>query len=105
MVTKKQPAKEPRTNKPAIDPNAREKQLISLAVDLAEKQLIDGTASPSVINHYLKLASTRESIEREILTNQAKLYGAKADAITSGKDTEELTKNAIAAMQNYAPTS
>ena len=52
---------------PAQDPVAREKQLINLAVDLAEKQLIEGTASPSVLTHYLKLASTRETVEREIL--------------------------------------
>lgn len=51
---------------PAQDPVAREKQLINLAVDLAEKQLIEGTASPSVLTHYLKLASTRETVERDL---------------------------------------
>ena len=31
--------------RPALTPEGREKQLASLAVDLAERQLMDGTAS------------------------------------------------------------
>ena len=87
---------------PAQDPVAREKQLINLAVDLAEKQLIDGTASPSVLTHYLKLASTRETVEREILEKQAKLITAKTDSISQAKDTEEMVKQAIDAMRTYS---
>ena len=87
---------------PAQDPVAREKQLINLAVDLAEKQLIEGTASPSVVTHYLKLASTRESLEREILEKQAELIKAKADSISQAKDTEEMVKQAIDAMRTYS---
>ena len=87
---------------PAQDPVAREKQLINLAVDLAEKQLIEGTASPSVLTHYLKLASTRETVEREILEKQAKLITAKTDSISQAKDTEEMVKQAIDAMRTYS---
>ena len=87
---------------PAQDPVAREKQLINLAVDLAEKQLIEGTASPSVLTHYLKLASTRETVEREILEKQAKLITAKTDSISQAKDTEEMVKQAIDAMRAYS---
>ena len=87
---------------PAQDPVAREKQLINLAVDLAEKQLIEGTASPSVLTHYLKLASTRETLEREILEKQAELIKAKADSISQAKDTEEMVKQAIDAMRTYS---
>lgn len=87
---------------PAQDPVAREKQLINLAVDLAEKQLIEGTASPSVVTHYLKLASTRETVEREILEKQAKLITAKTDSISQAKDTEEMVKQAIDAMRTYS---
>lgn len=93
-----------RRTKPASDPAAREKQLTQLAVDLAEKQLRDGTASPSIINHYLKIASTRETIEKEILERQAELIKAKASAINSDRDVKQLTENAIAAMKNYAGT-
>ena len=87
---------------PAQDPVARETQLINLAVDLAEKQLIEGTASPSVLTHYLKLASTRETVEREILEKQAKLITAKTDSISQAKDTEEMVKQAIDAMRTYS---
>ena len=52
--------------RPALTPEARENQLISLAVDLAEKQLQEGTASSQVITHYLKLGSTKERIEKEV---------------------------------------
>ena len=95
----------PQTQKPSLIPESREKQLINAAVNLAEKQLNDGTASPSVINHYLKMASTREAMELDILTKQAELITAKADSIVSGKKTEELTKDAIAAMKSYQSNS
>jgi len=94
-----------RTTKPAADPVAREKQLINLAVDLAEKQLMEGTASPSVINHFLKRASTREVIEMEILEKQSELIGVKAAAIINGKDAENTAKAAIEAMKSYSSKS
>jgi len=87
--------------KPASTPEAREQQLVSLAVNLAEKQLLEGTASAAVITHYLKIASTRETIEREILEKQAKLIEAKAQNISKDRESEELAKAAIDAMKNY----
>lgn len=98
-------AKKQRESAPAADTESREKQLTNLAVNLAEKQLREGTASPSVITHFLKLASNRETLERDILDKQAKLMEAKAKAIGKDKDTEELTKNAIEAMKAYQPSS
>lgn len=98
MTTKKKPQ---RTKKPASDPESREKQLIQLAVDLAEKQLIDGSAPPSVINHFLKLASKRETLERDILEKQAELITAKSQGIKGNKDAEKLAKEAIEAMKSY----
>lgn len=88
--------------KPANDPQSREKQLVNLAVNLAERQLIDGTASPSVINHYLKIGSTREVLEREILEKQAILTGAKADEIKSGKDKADSAAAAVEAIKMYS---
>ena len=66
-INKKSPVKRGR---PALTPEARENQLISLAIDLAEQQLRDGTASSQVITHYLKLGSTKEKLEREKLKNE-----------------------------------
>jgi len=87
---------------PATTPEARENQLISLAVDLAEKQLIEGTASSQVITHYLKLGSTKEKIEKEILEKQKELITAKTETLQSAKRVEELYSNALKAMKNYS---
>lgn len=91
--------------KPATTPEGREKQLIALAENLAEKQLRDGTASPSVINHYLKMASSREHLEREMMEKQSKLIDAKVQAIVKDKEQEMLAKAAIDAMKNYTSGS
>lgn len=91
--------------RPALTPEARENQLISLAVDLAERQLQDGTASSQVITHYLKLGSTKEKIEKEILEKQKELISAKTEALQSAKRIEELYTNAIKAMQSYSGRS
>lgn len=93
--------KKSKIKKPAATPEGRERQLISLAVDLAEKQLTDGTASAAVITHYLKMASKRENLEREILEKQSKLLEAKADAVVSGKENEERTQKALDALKSY----
>ena len=92
----------PKKIRPATTPEARENQLIALAVDLAEKQLIEGTASSQVITHYLKLGSTKERIEREILEKQKALIEAKTENLQSAKRIEELYTNAINVMKNYS---
>ena len=88
---------------PARTPEARENQMISLAIDLAEKQLQKGTASSQVITHYLKLGSTKERIEKEILEKQKDLITAKTDQIKSQATSEELYAEALAAMKRYRP--
>jgi len=98
MVTRK---KETRAAKPATTPEGRERQLTSLAVDLAEKQLREGTASAAVITHYLKLATKRETLEREILEKQKELIQVKAENIAKSGQAEELTQQAIEAMKSY----
>jgi len=86
---------------PAKTVEARENQLINLAVDLAEKQLFDGTASAQVITHYLRLGTTRERLEKEKLTKENKLLEAKTEALQSAKRIEELYANALEAMRSY----
>lgn len=91
----------PRKSRPALTPEARENQMISLAVDLAEQQLRDGTASSQVITHFLKLATAKERLEREKLEQENKLLIAKTEAVQSQKAVEELYRNALNAMRNY----
>ena len=88
--------------RPALTPEARENQLIYLATELAEQQLRDGTASSQVITHYLKLGSTKERIEREILEKQKELISAKTESLQSAKKIEELYANAISVMRQYS---
>lgn len=90
-----------RKRPPATTPEARENQMIALAVDLAEKQIRAGTASSQVISHFLKMGSTKERLEKEILEKQKDLITAKTDAIQSAKRVEELYKNALDAMRMY----
>ena len=90
---------------PAHSLEARENQLISLAVDLAEKQLIEGTASSQVIAHYLKLGSMTSRVEREILVSQKELIQAKTDAMKSAKRVDVLYEEALKAMRNYTGKS
>lgn len=85
----------------ATTPDGREDQLIALAVDLAEQQLRDGTASAQVITHYLKLGSSKERLEKEMLKEQVKLINAKTEALASAKRVEELYSQALSAMRDY----
>lgn len=87
--------------RPAINPEQRENQMIALAVDLAEKQLLEGTASSQVITHYLKLGTMKEKIERDILEKQKELITAKTEALKSQKRVEELYAEALTAMRRY----
>jgi hypothetical protein len=88
--------------RPAQTLEARENQLISAAVDLAERQLLEGTASAQVIVHYLKLGSTKERLEKEKLQKENELLRAKAEALQSAKRVEELYADAISAMRAYS---
>lgn len=102
MISDQSIPKPKRRRPPAKTPEGREAQLIALAVDLAEKQLSDGTASSQVISHYLKLGSSKEKIEKEILVEQRKLIKAKTEALESAKRVEELYTEAMKAMRSYS---
>lgn len=87
--------------RPATTPEGREAQLIALAMDVAERQLLDGTASAQVVSQLLKMGSPRERLERERLDNENVLLKAKAETIASQARIEELYSTAIKAMRQY----
>lgn len=87
--------------RPAITAEARENQMISLAVDLAEKQLQEGTASSQVITHFLKLGTTKAELEKEKLVRENELLKAKKESYESSKNIEALYSEAIAALKDY----
>lgn len=88
--------------RPALTPQARENQMISLAVDLAEKQLREGTASSQVISHFLKLGSSMAQLELEKIRLENELTKAKTQAVNSSENSEKLYKDAIKAFQKYS---
>jgi hypothetical protein len=88
-------------HRPATTPEGRENEVVSQAIDLAEQQIRDGTASSQVITHFLKLGSTREQLEQERLKHENELTKVKIEAIESQKRVEELYKEALDAMRSY----
>ena len=88
--------------RPALTPEARENQLISLATDLVEKRLIEGTASSQETTHFLKLATQEAKLKLKILEKQEELISAKTESIKSAQRTEELYRDAIIAMRKYS---
>jgi hypothetical protein len=93
MTTRRRP--------PGKTPETREDQVVAAAMDLAERQILDGTASSQVLTHFLKLASPREKLERERLANEVALLAAKTEAVASAGRIEALYEEAMAAMRSY----
>lgn len=88
--------------RPALTPEARENQLISLAIDLVEERLRNGTASSQETTHFLKLGSTTARMEKEKLRLETELVKAKTSQINSSESSEKLYSEAIKAFQKYS---
>lgn len=88
--------------RPATTPKGRENQIIADAMDLAQKQILEGTASAQVVTHFLKLGSSREKLEQARITEDIELAKAKKEQMASTIRTEELMKQAIEAFRSYA---
>ncbi len=75
--------------------------MIALAIDEAERLMLEHRAPASIINHYLKLASSKDELEREKLRKENELLAAKTEAIKEGARLEELYADAMDAMKMY----
>jgi hypothetical protein len=91
-----------RRRKPATTPEERENQLIAAAVDLAERQIEDGSASAQVVTHFLKLGSTRERMEQDKLRAEHELLMKRIETADATKHVEELYSEALNAMRVYS---
>lgn len=100
--TKTVVSSEPRTSRPAIDPDARENQLIALAVDLVEQRLRNGTASSQETTHFLRLGSSKARYELEKLRLENELTKAKTESLHAQQHADEMFEEAIKAMQKYS---
>lgn len=87
--------------RPALSPEARENQLISLAVDCAEEQLRERTASSQVIVHFLKLGTTKAELEKEKLKRENMVLEAKAKSYQSSEEIKKLYEDAMKAFRDY----
>jgi len=97
------PLKSPqRARRPATTPDGREKQIIADAMDLAQQQILEGTASAQVVTHFLKLGSSRERLEQTRIQKDIELIKAKQDDMVSRTRSEELMVQAIEAFRSYS---
>jgi len=94
--------KAPERLRPSLSRESDENQCISLSIDAAKKMLVEGTAPTSVILHFLKLATTREELDRETIRLNQELMVAKKEALESQARTEQLFADAMKAMQRYS---
>ena len=101
-VKAKNSSKSSASMRPALTPESRENQMIALAMDLAEQQLRDGTASSQLITEFVKRGSTKARLEKEILAEQKELMAAKTENLRSEKRIEELYAEALNAMKSYS---
>ncbi len=86
------------------NPEDQEQYLVNLAMSVAEEQMREGTASPSIITHFLKLGSAREKKEQALVEYRAELLKSQAENIKSNERSEEVTQQALDAFKSYAPT-
>ena len=89
---------------PPMTDEGRENVLIGLAIDEAERQIRNGTASSQILTHYLRLGTTREKLEKERLEKEIEMLRAKTEVLESTKRVEELYSNALNAMREYSGT-
>lgn len=99
MASQEPEKRKPR--RPATTPSGRENQLTSLAYDLAEQQLLAGTASAQVISHFLKMGSTREVLEQQRIQHENELLKEKAESMRKAEDMAKLYAGALDAMRSY----
>ena len=86
---------------PDLTNESAERRCISSAYDLAQKQLAEGTASPSVIVHFLKMGTAQAELERAKLEKETELLGARKVAIEEGERTKDLIEEAMKAFKSY----
>lgn len=92
-------------SRPPLTPEAQENKMISLAMELAEKQLREGTASSQVVCHFLKLATLKDQLELEKIRNETELAKAKAENLKSSQRSEEMIAAALEAFKSYKGTA
>lgn len=81
---------------------ARENQIISLAYDLIEQRIKNGTATSQEVTTLIKMGSSIAQLEKAKLEKENLLLQAKTEQIESQKRIEELYTRALEAMKRYS---
>lgn len=86
---------------PAASAEERENMLISLAYNLVEKRLLDGSASSQEVVTILRMGTMRERLERDNLSKKNELLTAQTEVARSQKNAEAAAERAIEAIMRY----
>lgn len=87
---------------PAGSAEARESQMVSYAMDLAEKQLRDGTATSQVQVHFLKLATIQSELELKKLEAEVRYREAQIKAQGDAAENDKRLERAMVAFAGYS---
>lgn len=95
---------QPRTGrKPALmSEEARMSKLTSMALDLIEERLANGTATSQETTYFLRYHGREADLKEQLLEKQVQLMEAKTENLKAQQRTEERYANAIAAMRRYS---
>ena len=75
--------------------------MVSLAYDLVEQRLRDGTASATETTMLLKFGSMRERLERQRIEHENELLVVKKEAMESQRKSDELFREAMDYFRAY----
>lgn len=96
-----EPAEPLKSLPPALTLEGRENQLIAAAYDLAERRILEGTASSQELTYFLKMGSSKAVLERDKLREENKLLKAKTEALKAQVNNEALLEKALKAFRSY----
>ena len=91
----------PKSLPPVLTLEGRENQLIAASYDLAEKRILEGTASSQELTYFLKAGSSKTRLEMEKLRNENGLLKAKIEALEAQVNNEALLEKAFKAFRSY----
>lgn len=87
--------------RPDFTAAARERRLVGLAYDEAERRLKDGSASSEMICHFLRVGSSKEYLDQQLMQGKIELQQAKTEMYKAQQKSEEMFAAAISAMKSY----
>lgn len=88
-------------SRPDFTAAARERRLVGLAYDEAERRLKDGSASSEMICHFLRVGSSKEYLDQQLMAGKIELQQAKTEMYKAQQKSEEMFAKAILAIKSY----